>query len=400
MKCGLLAGVALLVCALNVAAQGKSNPSQHGWLTDFKAAKVEAKKTGKPMLVVFRCEQCEDFAKIDDQVFRLNKEIVSVADRFVRVRLTRITSVDLRLFEFDYDLTWFVFLLNEDETVYGRYGGRDSKVPDDRLSLKGMRFAMEAALESHKNPPVFVPREPAFRAEDFTAAKRTRGCIHCHNVNEYRRAELKSQGKWNRDLLWVYPLPENVGITLDVDRGNLVKSIVDGSPAAKAGIKSGDVVKQINGYSVASFADASFGLHKAPKEGTISIEWLRHGKLFAAKLELSDGWRKTNYAWRPSMFDLLPSIPLSGGDLTPEEKKELGISETRVAIRQDKFVHSTLKEVGLQKDDIIIGINGAVLDGKMEDFLHNVRGEFIVGDTVKLNVLRSGKPVEVVLTLK
>ena len=42
-------------------------------------------------------------------------------------------------FEFDHDLTWYVFLLNADETVYGRYGGGDAASAEARLSLKGLR---------------------------------------------------------------------------------------------------------------------------------------------------------------------------------------------------------------------------------------------------------------------
>jgi hypothetical protein len=29
---------------------------QKGWLNDFNAAKAQAQKTGKPMMVVFRCD--------------------------------------------------------------------------------------------------------------------------------------------------------------------------------------------------------------------------------------------------------------------------------------------------------------------------------------------------------
>ena len=59
-------------------------------------------------------------------------------------------------------------------------------------------------------------------AEQYTAAKRLtpRGCIHCHNVYDFRREELQTSGKWRLDELWVYPLPENVGLTAEADRGN------------------------------------------------------------------------------------------------------------------------------------------------------------------------------------
>src|SRR5881227_3102701 len=131
--------------------------------------------------------------------------------------------MDLRRFEFDFDLTWFAFLLNADETVYGRYGGRDATSAEARLSLKGLRYALERALEAHRSPPPPRPREgKPVRPEEFAAAARHKGCIHCHNVNEFRRADLQALGKWDRESVWVYPLPENVGVTLDVDAGDLV----------------------------------------------------------------------------------------------------------------------------------------------------------------------------------
>ena len=34
----------------------KIDAAKFGWRTDYAVAKAEAKRTGKPMLVVFRCE--------------------------------------------------------------------------------------------------------------------------------------------------------------------------------------------------------------------------------------------------------------------------------------------------------------------------------------------------------
>ena len=239
-------------------------------------------------------------------------------------------------------------------------------------------------------------------AEQFAAAKgrRRQQCIHCHQVNEFRRADDMAAGTWSRDKRWVYPLPENVGITLEVDRGDVVKAVAAGSPAGKIGIKAGDVVMQLNGYSVASFADGQYALHKGPKSGTIPIEWKRGDKAMSGKLEVADGWRKTNITWRASLFDILPTLPVSAEDLTADEKKALGLPATRAAFRQDKFVHSTLKKVGLKKGDVIVGLDGQAVDGTMDDFLDYVRREHLAGDKVTLNVLRDGKAVEIKVTLK
>ena len=317
----------------------------------------------------------------------------------------RIAGSNLNLFEFDYDLTWFAFFLNADETIYGRYGGRDARSPDSRNTLAGLRFALERALEAHQQHEKVKTEStklPVVRAEDYPAARTTgrNNCIHCHQVNEFRRAQLQAEGKWTRELLWAYPLPENIGIQLDKDEGNLVKGVFAQSAAAAVGLQPGDRIEKLNGFSVHSFADAQHALHKAPSQGAMPLTWLRDGKPAQATLRVAEGWRKTNITWRPSLLDILPSLPASGEDLSAVEKRGLGIPEKGVAFRQDKFVHSTLKKIGLQKDDVIIGLEGLKLEGTMEDFLGYVRSNYLVGDKVTINVLRNGKPVDLPITLK
>ena len=107
---------------------------------------------------------------------RLEK-INDVADNFVRVRLTRIDGEDLNLFEFDYDLTFMVFFLNAEEQVYARYGGRDAKDADNRLSLAGLRYTMQSVLQMHqREQKEFAPRshEAPKYARDFAREVLTR----------------------------------------------------------------------------------------------------------------------------------------------------------------------------------------------------------------------------------
>jgi serine protease Do len=313
----------------------------------------------------------------------------------------KIAGVDLRRFEFDYDLTWYAFFLNADGTIYGRYGGRDATDADTRLSLKGLRYALDRALGAHKAPP--APEPPAgdpVLAENFPAARRHNGCIHCHNINEFRRADAKAAGAWDRESVWVYPLPENVGVTLDVDLGDRVKAVAPGSAANRAGLKPGDRLTRLNGYPVASFADASYALHKAPAQGAIPVTWVRDGKELSGTLEVAAGWRKTNVTWRPSMLDILPSVPFVADDLTAEEKKRLGLSAGRAAFRQGDRVHPTLADAGLRAGDVVVGFDGVAVDGAMDDLLGYVRRNYLVGETVTVDVLRDGKQVGLRWVLK
>src|SRR5207253_40133 len=131
-------------------------------------------------------------------------------------------------------------------------------------------YAMQAALEAHHKNTDDSPRKVRpQRVEDYGRGRRMGGCIHCHQVAEIQRDVARGEGTWKREDRWVYPLPENVGLTLEVDRGNRVKAVTPESPAAKAGMQTGDTLKTLNGYSVASFADAQFALHKASAKGQI-----------------------------------------------------------------------------------------------------------------------------------
>ena len=53
----VLAGLALLLLpASAAAAPPKYDPAKYGWHSDFATATAEARRTGKPIFLVFRCE--------------------------------------------------------------------------------------------------------------------------------------------------------------------------------------------------------------------------------------------------------------------------------------------------------------------------------------------------------
>lgn len=342
-----------------------------------------------------------DCRKFDEQVVRLD-HIADLADQFVRVRLLNINGVDLSTYDFDFDLTWMTFFVNANEKVLGRYGGRDADGPDTRNTLPGLRYAMKAALATHaREPRAAAPAvgEPLY-IQRVPSALNYRGCIHCHQVKEILRDEKTKAGTWKREEIWVYPLPENVGITLDNDRGNVVKSVVTRSAADVAGIRAGDVLSTVNRTPVHSFADVQHALHRAPGKGEIAVEWRRGKDTHEGKLTLADGWRKTNITWRPSLLYLLPSLQVFGPDLTAKERKSLGVGDKQLAFRQQKPVHSEAQAMGVREGDIITGIDNRPMDMTVQQFLGHVRQNYLIGDRVSLNIIRDGKPLALPVQLR
>lgn len=311
----------------------------------------------------------------------------------MRVRLTQIAYSDLSLFTFDYDVTMMIFFLSPEEKVYARYGGRDAKDADSRQSLLGLRATMQSVLKMHRSEQkVFAPRDSAAPVYASQLPQgRARGCIHCHDAKELLYDELASKNQWNRDLLFRYPPPDNLGFVLDVDRSSAVKTVQPDSPAAKAGLQAGDLVQLLNEVPIHSFADASYALDRAPKTGEIGLTWQRGDRTMTGTLTLPPGWRKTDISWRPSLVGWVPSPHLSGPDLTAAERKELGLSERQLAFRQQAPVHSRAKASGIQVGDIILDIDGKHLETNAAGFYYHVRQNYVVGERVTIHILRKGQ---------
>jgi hypothetical protein len=314
-------------------------------------------------------------------------------------------EVNLALFDFDYDLTWMGFFISPRERVYGRYGGRDGGAADGRVSVAGLSYALQAALEKHRvSPPTpESDRGPAVRSTvaDYPAFRRlpANSCVHCHQVYDVRRESLQMKNKWSLDEIWVYPQPENIGLTLEVDRGDRVARVVGASPAARAGLQPGDRLMRVNDLPVASIADVQYALHRIRTHRKVSVDWERDGGEHSASLELPDGWRKTDVSWRWSLRGIDPAPPLRGEDLTTEEKAVLGLPSRRLAFRQGPFVAPAAERAGVRQNDVVLGIDGKQLDMTAQQFGAYLRLGYKVGDRVTFNLLRAGRKLDVSVTL-
>jgi serine protease Do len=301
-------------------------------------------------------------------------------------------GVNLELFDFDFDLTWFAFFLDSDEQVLGRFGGRLPDDIDKYKSLDGLRAALEAALKRHQQtPPKGQSVVKAVRTiEEYPSAARVppKTCFHCHNVYDHRREWLQSTKKWSLDEVWVYPLPENVGWTLAVELGNKLDKVA--GPASTAGMKPGDLLQSIDGQPVASFADVQYALHKAPATGEINVKWLRDLKPMETVLKLGKDWKHTDLSWRASLQGLQPASGLHGEDLTTEEKKALGLGPNALAFRQGNFLSKQARQAGILQNDVIVGIDGQALELTAKQFDAHVRLHYAKDDTVVVNLVRQG----------
>ena len=326
-------------------------------------------------------------------------------DNFIPVRIVNFKGVDMNLFKFDYDLTFAVLMMNANGYTYSRFGTMNATHTTERMSIAGLKKAMRDVLALHeKEQAKLSASQPKFTLDDMPSYRRNRvaqeECAHCHFANNFRIKELRAAGKFTKDALFQYPLPENIGVTLDVDKNNVVKAVLPDSPAQKAGVQSGDAIVRANESPVFTSADLQFVLNAVPDEGKVSLQASRGGETQPpVALPLPKGWRRTDISWRSSQADIPPTVGIWMEPLNAEQKKERGIAPDKMALRVSFFFRGEewVKTRGdLQMNDVIVGINGEQLPSmNTRQFHSRFRLRFNVGDTATLNVLRGNQRVDV-----
>lgn len=394
------------------------------WIyNDLPAAYERARQTGRPLLVVFRCIPCEACSEFDEQVIEEREGLDDLLDKFVCARVVHANGLDLSLFQFDFDQSFHAILMNADRAIYGRFGTRSHRPEKEDMSLAGFRAALQRALELHAQYPgnrealASKRKSPATtvaRPEDFPALKGKYGptldyegkvvqsCIHCHQVREAERAMYRAEGKSiPAEVLYPYPLPDVVGLTMSAEEPATIQDVADGSPAAIAGLEAGDRILEFAGQPLLSTADVQWVLHHAGDSAELPLEVQRQDATRRMTMNLPAGWRmQSDLSWRPTTWDLRRMA--TGGlvlDPIAADERPDGIAAERLALRV-KHVgqygeHAVAKHAGFQKGDVITAVDGRSEPMTETQFIAYGLGK-APGENLRLSVRRGRQQLELV----
>jgi hypothetical protein len=400
------------------------------WIyNDFERGFREAKRTGKPLMVVLRCVPCLSCAGIDAEVLkRAEQDLAPLLDQFVCVRVINANALDLARFQFDYDLSFSAMFFNGDGTVYGRYGSWRHQRDGQNTTITSYQRALEGALALHRNYPINqlalagkqggpipfkTPLEIPILASKYKKdldwdGKVVQSCVHCHQVGDAIRASYRDQGKQIPEE-WVYPLPapETIGLTLAADEAAKVESVAAESVAAKAGFQPGDEIVKLGTQPLISIADVHWALHGAPETGSLSAVVKRSGETKTLRLALPPDWRaKSDIARRVGTWPLRAMA--FGGmvleDLDDAQRSERGVGKDKLAL----FVkhvgqygkHASAMKAGFQKEDVLVEIDGKSGRVTESELIGRLLKQHQPGEKLKTVVLRGQERMELQLPVQ
>lgn len=386
------------------------------WQSDLNQAMREAQNEGRPLFVTMRCLPCDQCADFDKDVLEGGPDLGPLLAQFVTVRLTDAGVFDLNVFPVrgfqDLDMSWWGWFMSPKGEVYGVFGGRDEVSDTTRISKAALINTLKRVLDHHYDPrreqwgvdgeaprlqgqASFVRQLPGYESwyKRGHPEVRRQDCLHCHQIAEVLRQPAIDAGRFDgeRDLdMW--PLPENVGISVDRDHGLLVTAVEPESPASRAGIQAGDVLAAAGGRKLFGQADLRGVLHRGPHgAGRIGIRWFRQGELMEGFLDLADGWRTTVLDWRTSVaqgnIGVGPGFwPLAA---PAEQRRRHGIAADAMAVRPwfGNKPSGTAFEAGLRPNDIIVAVDGERPNLIARSFLVWFRLRHERGDQVTLSVV-------------
>ncbi|MCR9248561.1 MAG: thioredoxin family protein [bacterium] len=382
------------------------------WRDDLSRALAEARETGRPVFVTLRCLPCKQCSGFDKNVLEGGDELTPLLRQFITVRLTDAMALDLVRLPAagyqDFDLSWWGYLLSPEAQLYGVFGGRDEVSDTTRISVAALRSTLQRVLQHHYDPrrrdwhvdghpvpaaaPVLSPESlggyERWRELVPYAARQT--CLHCHQVGEVLHATSQVAGTFDkRAATRPWPLPENVGLTLDRDDGLLVTAVTADSAAAAIGLRGGDRLAVAGDRRLFGQADFRGVLHRATDPAAIEVHWLRGGKRHVGTLRPTGDWRRTVLDWRMTISQGVLGAAPGFFPLQAKAGPKDALAVTPFFGRDRD--RSAAFRAGLRPHHILVAVNGNRERRFGRAFLTWFRLNLDRGDPVELTVLERGK---------
>jgi serine protease Do len=168
--------------------------------------------------------------------------------------------------------------------------------------------------------------------------------------------QLKDKGRVVRGYLGttVQKITPEIADSLGLkqQRGALVADVMRGSPAERAGIKTGDIITEFNSKEVKDSAELPALVARVAPGTTASIKVLRDGKEISLPITVGE-MKDTEVATAGEEGDL----GLTVQPLTPEVAQGMGLNRAEGLVITEVKPGSAADDAGLREGDVITEVN-------------------------------------------
>ena len=178
---------------------------------------------------------------------------------------------------------------------------------------------------------------------------------------------------------------------LDKPEGALVSTVEKGSPADKAGLQSGDVIRKVNGQAIVSSGDLPAIIGLASPGDSVKLDIWRQGAQKELTARLVNSNEKSSEVASKKEAASQGKLGLALRPLQPDEKQASGL-DSGLLVQQ---ASGPAAMAGVQSGDVLISINGMPVKN-----IEQVRSAIAKSDkSAALLILRGGDKIFVPINL-
>jgi len=185
------------------------------------------------------------------------------------------------------------------------------------------------------------------------------------------------------------------------DKGALIKEVMKGTPAEKAGLKADDIITAINGVTISSAEELTREVGKYMPDNEITITYLRNQQTENTKATLTANNQAIirSYQFKDTIelhaLEMPEMFPPNWNEMAPKPRKlQLGVGIQDMENSKGVKITSVTENspaalAGIKKDDVILSVNGTALTDIND--LRSMLNDTKEGDKWKVEYERGNK---------
>lgn len=174
-------------------------------------------------------------------------------------------------------------------------------------------------------------------------------------------------------------------------------NIISNSTAAAMGLKKGDIIQSINGYSMIDWTDITTAIEGMTPGQEIVVAYERNGQLSRAEMPVKSIQDTRNYSCSTEKKKEKAFLGINYDDISAEKAKKLNFDNHYGNYITSVYNNTAAERAGLKPFDYLYGVDKAVFD-KMQK-IGGVLSQYMPDDKVQLLVVRAGKKIKLNTTL-